>query len=551
MRPGGKPPKSMTKAEFDAAFPTESDFVERKTGVGRDPLSESITAFSNTDGGVVLIGVTDDGKIKGKEPTQGLQDTIHQTIGTIHDPGKYLIHPLRAGGKSITVISVAKRSGGFAQTSSGRVLVRRGTMEVALFGAELQEFINTRSLKMFEATDTGIPLDDASPKLVDAVIKAYDWAESASAPTRLEELGLARKDGDGSRLTIAGALHLLKRPREKLGKAYIEVLRYRDDSSDYDRRVEFAGPLREQVERATEFVSDEIGEEVVVLGVHRHELPRIPQRVIREAVANAVAHRDYQQSGRSVRIEIRPDAVEIVSPGGLPEPVTVENMRDQTAARNPAVIRVLRQFRLAEDSGAGIDVMEDLMREQLLDPPIFRDTGSEVRVTLPIRSAVAPDERAWVREVEQRGIIESADRILLVHAARGEALTNSKARELLRVDADQARLALQRLRDAGFLVQHGTRGGATYTLDQSLEPPAGLRLEAAELEDLVVSMAEDEPVTNARVRSRTGLDRSRTVELLGKLVDEGRLVRVGQRRGTRYLPANSEQDGAAQDESLF
>jgi len=64
------------------------------------------------------------------------------------------------------------------------------------------------------------------------------------------------------------------------------------------------------------------------------------------------------------------------------------------SARNASVIRVLRAFHLAEDSGEGVDVMQDTMRDELLDPPIFADTGGAVRVTLPVRSAVAPSERA-------------------------------------------------------------------------------------------------------------------------------------------------------------
>lgn len=146
-----------------------------------------------------------------------------------------------------------------------------------------------------------------------------------------------------------------------------------------------------------------------------------------------------------------------------------------------------------------------------------------------------------MREVEQRGLIEPADRILLVHAARGEALTNSRARELIGVDAAQARGALRRLTGAGFLVQRGQRGGATYVLDRSLAPPAGLRLNPAELEDLVFEIASEGPVSNADVRNRTGLDRTETLEVLTKLVNEGRLLRTGQRRGTRYLapPATS------------
>jgi ATP-dependent DNA helicase RecG len=252
-------------------------------------------------------------------------------------------------------------------------------------------------------------------------------------------------------------------------------------------------------------------------------------------LANAVAHRSYETAGTSIRVEIRPDEVRIVSPGGLPEPVTEENIRDAQAARNLNIIRVLRQAGLAEDAGRGIDVMVDSMRSELLDAPAFRDLGYAVEVSLPVRSAVTPAERAWVREIEARGLIEAGDRLVLVHAARGERLTNGRVRQLLGLDSADARQALQRLRDAGLLVQHGSRGGATYVLAESLSAPAGLRLNSAELANLLVAMAAEEPVTNARVRLRTGLDRSEALRLLDDLVAAGKLVRIGERRGTRYV----------------
>jgi ATP-dependent DNA helicase RecG len=228
--------------------------------------------------------------------------------------------------------------------------------------------------------------------------------------------------------------------------------------------------------------------------------------------------------------------VRIISPGGLPEPVTVANIREAQAARNYHVITVLRRFGLAEDAGRGIDVMVDSMLGEMLEPPVFEDSGHSVTVTLPIRSVVTPTERAWVREMETRGLIEPADRILLVHAARGERLTNGRVRTLAGLDAAQARAALQRLRDAGFLAQHGTRGGAGYTLIESLAPPAGLRLTRHALKELIVELADTEgpPLTNARVRERTGLDRAEALRLLDELVSDGRLERVGTRRGTRY-----------------
>jgi len=201
---------------------------------------------------------------------------------------------------------------------------------------------------------------------------------------------------------------------------------------------------------------------------------------------------------------------------------------------------VLRAFNIAEDSGAGVDLIEDTMRDELLDPPTFREVGTAVRVTLPIRSAVLPAERAWVREVERRGLIEPPDRVLLIHAARGEVLTNGRARDLLSADAHSARVALQRLRDAGFLVQRGQRGGVTYVLDQSLQPPAGLRLGPDELADLVESMAHEGPLANAQVRNRTGLNREEALDVLSRLVGQGRLLRIGERRGTRYIAHNGQ-----------
>lgn len=481
---------------------------------------------------MVLIGVDDSGRVAGKELTPGVEDELHQILAEVHDPGRYEITRLVVDGVPITVLAVAERIEGFAQTSNGRVLARQGTRKASLFGAELRRLLNKKALQRFEETDVGISLDDASDPLIQSVAEAFDWSDPGSYPERLEQRGLVTP---ARTLTIAGALYLTERPSERLGKAYIEVLRFPEGAPDYDRRVEISGPANYQVEAATDMLMDELGSEIVVLGIRRHELPRLPHVVLREAIANAVAHRSYEIHGSPIRVELRPDGVKIISPGQLPEPVTVNNIRETQAARNLQVISILRRFRLAEDAGRGVDVMENSMREELLEPPVFDDTGHSVEVTLPIRSAVVPSERAWVREVEHRGMIEPADRILLIHAARGEVLTNARVRDLLTVDSHEAREALHRLRDAGLLVQHGARGGATYVLEESLAPPAGLRLSPHELANLLVDVAREQPLTNARVRARTGLDRPDALRLLERLVEEGRLRREGSRRGTRYV----------------
>ncbi len=522
-------PLVLSHDEFVAAFPGESDYVEFKQGISGGQLQNTAVAFSNAQGGVILIGVRDDGSVAGRALDAGTADDIHNALHSARDVGRYAISQVVVDGKPVTILSVARRREGFAQTSSGVVRVRRGTRDDALFGADLVHFANERTSARYETTAITATLEDVSPSLRSEVGRALAIGRVTAERLRTTELAVDEQ------LTVAGALYLLDDPAAVLGKTFVEVLRYPDDTSvDYDRRDEISGPIHHVLPQAVDRIIDELGTEMVVLGTRRYELPRIPDVVLREALANALAHRSYENAGTAVRVELRPGAVVVRSPGGLPEPVTVENIRETNAARNLVVIRILRALGLAEDAGRGVDVMQDTMAAEMLEPPLFIDNGHEVVVELPIRSAVAPAERAWIHELERRGTLRGRDRIALVHAARGETLTNKRIRQLTGADADTARDVLHRLRDEGFLEQHGQRGGATYRLSGNLHAPAGLLLSPDELADLIADLAAEGPITNADVRSATGLDRVETLAVLERLVNSGRLVRTGQRRGTRY-----------------
>lgn len=525
-------PKTLTIEEFQRNFASENDFVEFKQGVGRNAIHRAVTAFSNSDGGVMLLGVADDGSITGRTLTSSVEDQITQAIRAIHNPGRYWVHSAGVDGRAITVLAVARRSQGFAQTSDGLVLVRRGAHNVPLLGADLLQFVTTRSLSRFDRTDSGIALTEADPELLEDLRKIFRWRRIDEDRLRSEHL--ITENGTPPSLTVAGALSLLREPATRLGKAYVEVLRFPDEGVNYDLRREFGGPVQEQVARATEFVMEQLGTELIVSGLRRLELPKLPEVVVREAMANAAAHRNYEELGRAIRVELRPGHVVVESPGGLPEPVTEENIREMQSARNIDVIRILRRFALAEDSGRGVDVMQDEMAAALLDAPEFHDLEHSVRVTLPVAGAISPQERAWIIEVERRGEIDPRDRIVLVHAARGEQLTNERVRELLGVDSRDARNVLKRLTRTGLLERFGERGGSYYVLSPAVGAPAAFRLSPPALRELVVSLAQSAPLTNAVVRQATGLDRTEALRLLEGLVREGRLVRRGERRGTRY-----------------
>lgn len=313
----------MTSAEFKQAFPGESSLVEFKKGVSRDEVQNSAVAFSNADGGVILIGVRDDGEVAGRALDAGTVDDISQSLQMARDVGRYGITQFDVDGKPVCVVSVARRREGFAQTSGGVVRVRRGTRDDPLFGLELVRFATERTPTRYETTSSGAPLTAADAALRRDIGQALGWAKAT--PAAMRDAGLAI----GDELTVAGALFVLRDPTQVLGKAFVEVLRYPDDSTvDYDRRRDLTGPVHEVLQRAVDEVVDELGAELVVLGATRYELPRLPVVVVREAIANALGHRSYETSGTAVRVEIRPNVVVIRSPGGLPEPVTVENIRE-------------------------------------------------------------------------------------------------------------------------------------------------------------------------------------------------------------------------------
>lgn len=186
--------------------------------------------------------------------------------------------------------------------------------------------------------------------------------------------------------------------------------------------------------------------------------------------------------------------------------------------------------------------MQDVMAEQLLDAPRFLADDATVSVDLPLTSTVSTVERAWVAEIENRGELKPKDRVLVVHAARGRVLTNASARELLGVDSTHARGALRRLCDVGLLIQEGTKSGARYLLAPAIATAPGLRLSRANLHDLVLDLAKSSsPVTNRLVRERLFLDRVEALRVLSELVEAGKLVRLGERRGARYVLGEGQE----------
>jgi ATP-dependent DNA helicase RecG len=531
----GDLPVLLSPSEFEGAFPAESEFIELKKGVSERRVQEAAVAFSNAQGGVYIVGVAPDGRVVGvSQPGEKTKD-IHQAMRDVRDPGRYDVHEIQVGDATVLVLAIARRHEGFAQTSSGAVLARRGASNMPLLGVELSRFLAGRAFQSFELTPTTAAFPgDVDRDLLRRLVDAYGWDPAGPNDELLSEEGLCTLERGARVLTVAGSLLLLRDPDSVGGRPYVEIRRYAADQPDPDRVWRIQGPITDQVERATTTVVDELGSVSVIVGAKRVEMPKIPPRVIREAVANAVAHRSYENAGSSVHVDITPTQIAVTSPGTLPEPVTIENIRFQQAARNDRVLGALRRFGLAEDLGKGVDRMQDDMAAELLDAPEFTEDGSFFTVTLRLGGVVTPRERAWVRELVRSGRLDPSGAAIVVAVARHGDTSNGEVRSLLDIDSVEARSLLQTLVTSGVLVRRGQRGGARYELAPEIGIPTNVRHTDTELDEIALRLAGAGAITNAQLRAETGVDRQLALDVLRRLVDTGKLVQHGTKRGTRY-----------------
>lgn len=557
-------PRLINAKRFTSEFPCESEHIEFKEGAPLDGIAETAVAFSNADGGVILLGVFDDGIVKGINLSAGKETKIRNHLTQAAELGAYQIHRINVSGQKVVAIGVSRQRNGFAELKDGRIKERRGALNHTLRGHQLADFISRRFVRFPDISPTTSTPDNINTDLAQQLATAWGWSvPSGMSPTLkqlLRENGFLSLESNGERLSIAGALYLLNDPGRVLGKAYVEVFRYRDEGVDYDRRAEFRGPLQAQATDTTQFILDELGFDMALIGVKRHELHRLPRVVVREAVANAIAHRSYAKNAEAVHIEIRPDRLVIRSPGGLPEGVTLDRLSQQSVPRNLLVIRTLRYFGVAEDAGRGVDLMHAHMTMNLMEQPRFDADDSSVTVTLHLGSHATPVERAWLEQTLTEGASTATqpysvgehkpskhstvarDVLPLLQAGRGESLTNGRVCDLLNMDTRQAGEVLRHLRDRGLLEQFGTGSGTTYGLAPHITSPTGIHFQQRDYASEVLALASGGQITNANVRAETGLDRAAVVRILNRLVFNGQLERHGSKRGTYYsLTSRPEQ----------
>ncbi len=446
---------------------------------GRAPIEDlapALVAMANSNGGTLLLGVaprTD--RIAGVEDVEAAIDRVIRATLAITPP---LIIPLpqRVPFGQLTVLLVnVPRGLPHVYSYDGRFLVREGTINRAMDARSLRRLLIERGdVSYEEELPPGATLDDLDWEKVDAYAASLDGLSGLSPKEVLLKRGCLVQQGDGPlQPTHAGILLFGKEPQRFIRGSEITAARFAGtEMGDTFTRQDIGGTLPEQLRRAQTFLADNLRKQVQIRqSMARDEQFEYPLEAAREVVVNAVAHRDYSIQGDGVRLYIFSDHMEVTSPGGLPGPVTVDNIVDERFSRNPIIVQVLSDMGFIERLGYGIDRVYALMRQHGLPPPVFEETAGGVRVTLRNVQAAQPASEFGTdfgfggvfRDHEVNPRQELALDFLINRA--NPRITNKDLQELCPdVHAETIRRDLADLVNKGILIKMGQKRGSYYVL---------------------------------------------------------------------------------------
>jgi ATP-dependent DNA helicase RecG len=172
----------------------------------------------------------------------------------------------------------------------------------------------------------------------------------------------------------------------------------------------FEGTLDEMVDNAVSYVMASMRKGSLIRGVIREDIPEYPEVALREAIVNALAHRDYSHFVRGCHTQVRmfADRLEVQNPGGLYGGVTVDELKEGQSTRNLLLVQLMEDLHLVENRGSGIDAMQDAMRKANLQPPRFEDKRTSFLVVLYNAPAMSDEERI-LEYIREHGSIKRAD----------------------------------------------------------------------------------------------------------------------------------------------
>jgi ATP-dependent DNA helicase RecG len=428
-------------------------------------LGEALVALANTHGGIIILGV----RSGRRKPVEGLiaPDEVRALVQEVAQdctPALELATPqaVTVSGRALLVVTVPA---GLSQAYHyhGLYMHRVGAENVLPSSTELRSLLLERGEERFETlVPEGASLEDLDMSAVQSYA-AQLQAVPADPLQLLWQRGCALLTPAGPRPTYAGLLLFGRNPQRYLPHAQLLLVRHVGTTADPEPLRQAAdGALPDQLRQAESFLQSHMRRGRMWVDSTRVEVTEYPLEAVREAVVNAIVHRDYSIRGQEIRVEMYQDRIEVYSPGRLPGPLDEDHLSGQQFSRNPTIGQVLVDLEVLSRTGHGLQRMGELMEEAHLPRPVWRELRAGFLVTLKGPSGVPLSELpADPQALARLGLNERQVRALL-HLGETGRISGRDLQELCpEVSTETLRRDLADLVSRGLLLKVGERR-ATY-----------------------------------------------------------------------------------------
>ena len=356
----------------------ETQKVEFKESIGSG-LDKEMVAFANSSGGKIYLGVTDKGKIKGINITNKLKSQIQNYTKNCDPEIPISIQEMKKEGILIITIKESKKK--LHRCSSG-FYKRVGSTSQKLMTEEIRKLMVKRGQIGFDdmiCEEFDYRKDFDREKLFSFLDRAKVTYNRRNTTQLLTNLGVAKKQGSKVIFNNAGALFFSKNLKKIYFHTEISCGLFKGTEKVHVlSNQRFNKDLIFNVESAMDFLWRNLRarHELPSKSLRRVDVLEIPEDALREALVNAVTHRDYLHRGTFVTVEIYDDRVEISNFGGLPEGLHKREFGKKSVLRNPLIAELMLRARYIERMGTGIKKMRDLVKSEGLKPIKFELTIS-------------------------------------------------------------------------------------------------------------------------------------------------------------------------------
>ena len=438
-----------------------------------EEAAEYVAAFANADGGVLLLGIEDNGAVTGHDlPAKALASLLSAPATRLDPP-----QPKGFEDREVVVFDVPACDVPVQMHGNGFPL-RVGDQTIQAKESRIAETKRQGMYESWENRPSPCSLDD-----LDAALLAGARRQAGLSSLTNEDYLLKRKlaDWHGTRLVLRRAAELLfVRGDPDHPNAGIRVFRVIGTERltgalhNVEELPRIEGNVPTVLEEAQEVVRRLLRRPSRLLGARFHQVSEYPDFAWREAMLNAVLHRDYAIQGTGVEVWLFEDRMEVVSAGALPQGVTLQDvlrLERLHVSRNPRLVRVLVDLGQARDQGEGIPRMFAEMEGAFLPRPTVEVKGQRTVVTLQNMPTLSAADHRFLAALGNTDMSTEDLRVLLI-AFRHSKVTNAALRSTMGLDTLAASQVLRGLRDRELLHLHPHGAQSYYALPPILAQAA-------------------------------------------------------------------------------